>query len=166
MGSVTTPNYEVLNDNLTSKIDKILSENDNDSTKLVGILLDVQDIVPKKFIPMDVAAYVAEKLNVPLTGVYDVISFYASLSEKPRAEHVINLCKSVVCRVNNYMDLEKSLENVLGIKVGEATADGRFALQYSACFGACDVAPAIKIDTQVYGRLTEEKLKEVIESYR
>lgn len=166
MGSVTETKFEVLNDALASKIDKILSENEYDSTKLVGILLDVQDIVPKKYIPMDVAAYVAEKLNIPLTGVYDVITFYASISQKPRAEHVISLCESIVCKTNNSLDLEKSLEKVLGIKVGEATPDGKFSLEYSACFGACDVAPAIKIDTTVFGRLTEEKLREVIESYR
>lgn len=166
MGSATETQFEVLNAELTSKIDKILSENEYDSSKLVGILLEVQDIVPKKFIPMDVSAYVAENLNIPLTGVYDVITFYASISDKPRAEHIINLCKSIVCKTNNYLDLQKSLEKVLGIKVGEATADGKFALQYSACFGACDVAPAIKIDNQIYGRLTEKKLEEIINSYR
>ncbi len=166
MGSVTETKFEVLNDELASKIDKILSENAYDSTKLVGILLDVQDVVPKKYVPMDVAAYVAAKLNIPLTGVYDVITFYASLSEKPRADHVINLCKSIVCKTNNYMDLQKSLEKFLGIKVGEATEDGKFALEYSACFGACDVAPAIKIDQDVYGKLTDEKLIEIINSYR
>ncbi len=166
MGSIATPEFEVLNSELTSKIDKILSENEYDASKLVGILLDIQDIVPKKYIPMDVAAYVASELNIPLTGVYDVITFYSSLSDKPRAENIINLCKSIVCRTNNYMDLQKSLEKILGIKVGESTADGKFALQYSACFGACDVAPAIKINQDVYGNLTEEKLEEIIKRYR
>lgn len=166
MSSITTTKFEVLNSDLASKIDKILSDSNNDPSKLVGILLDVQDIVPKKFIPMDVAAYVANKLGLPLTAVYDVITFYASISEKPRAEHVISLCKSIVCKARNYEALKGSIEKVLGVKVGEATADGKFFVEYSACFGACDVAPAIKIDTQVYGNLTEESLKEVINNYR
>ena len=166
MGSVTTTEFEVLNNQLTSNIDKILSENEYNASKLVGILLDIQDIIPQKYIPMDVAAYVASQLNIPLTGVYDVITFYASLSDKPRAENVINLCKSIVCRTNNYLNLQESLEKILGIKVGESTADGKFSLEYSACFGACDVAPAIKINQDVYGNLTEEKLEEVISRYR
>lgn len=166
MSSVAATKFEVLNDELASKIDKILSDNDHDPSKLVGILLDVQDVVPKKYIPMDVAAYVANKLELPLTAVYDVITFYASISDKPRAEHVIRLCKSIVCKSRNYKFLQDTLEKALGVKIGEATADGKFFVEYSACFGACDVAPAIMIDNTVYGNLTEEKLTEVINNYR
>lgn len=166
MKSLTKSVYEELNQEIASKIDTILSENNSDSTKLVGILLEVQEVVPKKYIPSDVAAYVAEKLNLPLISVYDVVTFYESLSDTPRGENIINLCNSIVCKANNNKALQASLEKVLGIKVGEATANNKFYLQLSACFGACDVAPAIRINDEVYGNLTEDKLKEVIESYK
>ncbi len=166
MGEVIATQFEVLNKELASKINTIITENDNDPTKLVGILLDVQDVMPKQYIPKEVAAYIGEELDVPLSRVYDVISFYAALSEKPRADHVIQLCKSIVCRVCDYPQIREGLENELGIKVGEITEDKKIALSYTACFGACDVAPAIRVNGRVYGNLTQDKVKEIISTLR
>ena len=166
MGEVIATQFEVLNKDLASKIDKIITENDSDPTRLVGILLDVQDVIPKQYIPKEVAAYVGEELDVPLSRVYDVISFYAALSEKPRADYVVQLCKSIVCRVNGYPKIRENLEEILGINIGEITEDKKFALSYTACFGACDIAPAIRINERVYGNLTEEKIKEIISTLR
>lgn len=165
IGCGTMTKFE-LNANIVSKINEVLNKYDNDQTKLVGILLDIQDIIPKNYIPVEVATYVAEKLNLPIIKVYDVITFYAALSDKPRADYVIQVCNSVVCKFNGYDELRASLEKVLGIKVGEVTPDGKFSLDTCACFGACDISPAIRINSDVYGNLTEEKLKEVINSYR
>ncbi|MFZ5969648.1 MAG: NAD(P)H-dependent oxidoreductase subunit E [Bacillota bacterium] len=156
----------ILDKNLFVKIDSIIERYHTNKHDLVGILLETQDLIPQHYIPREVAAYIGEQLSVPFSKVYDVISFYAALSEKPKAKHVIQLCKSTVCRVNKYQTVREVLESELGIRMGETTPDGKFALEYSACFGACDVSPSFRIGSEVYGHLNETKIKEIIENYR
>nr|AIZ97534.1 NAD-reducing hydrogenase large subunit HoxE [Caloranaerobacter ferrireducens] len=68
--------------------------------------------------------------------------------------------------MNKYQKVREILERELGIKMGETTEDGEFSLEYTACFGACDISPAFRIDDKVYGNLNETKIKEIINSYR
>ena len=148
---------------LAVKIDEMLEGKQRDPSMLVGLLLEIQDIIPKQYIPTEVAVYVSEGLGIPLSKVYDVISFYAALSETPRADYVIQVCDSVVCKVVGNTLLKETLEGALGIKIGEITEDGKFALCHTPCFGACDIAPAIRLNGKVFGNLTsEEKIKEVV----
>ncbi len=167
MSSVNATTFEVLNKELAAKIDTIITNNANNSTKLVGILLEVQAIVPKQYLPLEIAAYISQKMNIPLSRIYDVISFYAALSDVPRADCVIQLCDSVVCKVTGNTVLKESLQELLGIKVNEITADGKYALEPTACFGACDIAPAIRVNGRVFGHLTsKEKVKKVLDNYK
>lgn len=152
---------------LALKIDLILSAHNNDGSKLVGILLDIQEMIPKHYIPEEVAYYLAEKLELKITGIYDVISFYSSLHDKPRAKYPIQICSSIVCKVNDSSTVFSMLKELLGIDINEVTYDGRFTLEKVPCFGACDVAPAVRINGKVYGHLNSKEkivalLKELV----
>lgn len=167
MNSTKTKSFGVLTSELALKIDEIIRSYQSNSTKLVGILLDIQDIVPKQYIPREVASYVSEKMNIPLSKVYDVISFYAALSDVPRADFVIQLCDSVVCKVTGNTILRDTITDHLGIKEQEATADGKYWLEYTPCFGACDISPAMRINGRVYGHLTtSDSIKAVLDQYK
>jgi NADH:ubiquinone oxidoreductase subunit E len=167
MNQNESKSMDVLTKETALKIDALITSYQNDSTRLVGILLDIQDIIPKQYIPQDVATYVSEKMNIPLSNVYSVISFFAALSEEPRADYVIQLCDSVVCKVTGNTVLRDTLTDLLGIHEGEATADGKYWLEYTPCFGACDISPAIRINGKVYGNLTTaESVKEVLDQYK
>ncbi|SHK27045.1 NADH-quinone oxidoreductase subunit NuoE family protein [Paramaledivibacter caminithermalis] len=154
------------NKNLIKDIDSILEKYDFDNHNLLPILQETQSLIPNHYIPEEVAKYIALKLNTPTSKVYDVISFFSSLSDKPKGLHVIQLCKSAVCRLNKYQTVRDILERELGIKMGEISDDGLFSLEYTACFGACDISPAFRIDNRVYGNLTEDKIIEIINNYR
>lgn len=164
----TKPNgFGVLTSDLVLKIDEIIQTYESNSTRLVGILLDIQDIVPKQYIPREVASYVSEKMNIPLSKVYDVISFYAALSDVPRADYVIQLCDSVVCKVTGNTILRDAITELLGIKEQEATADGKYWLEYTPCFGACDISPAMRINGKVFGHLTtQDSVKAALDLYK
>lgn len=154
-----------LDKNLAKRIDKILLEHNNDSTDLIGMLLDIQSIIERHYIPEEIAYYVAEKLTMPITQVYDVISFFSSLSEKPRAQYPIQVCDSIVCRINENKFVLDTLYEILGINLNEVTYDGRFTIEKVSCFGACNIAPAARINGRVYGRLTsKEKIEEMLNS--
>jgi NADH:ubiquinone oxidoreductase subunit E len=164
VSNAPTTKFEILTKELASKIDTIITRNESDSSKLVGILLEVQDIIPKQYIPMEVAAYISEKMDIHLSRVYDVISFYAALSSVPRAEYLVQMCDSVVCKVTGNNSLKEALQEYLGIGVNEVSADGRFALEYTPCFGACDISPAIRVNGKVYGNLTsKDKIKAILD---
>jgi len=167
MNSTKTKGFGVLTGELALKIDAIIKNYQSNSTKLVGILLDIQDIIPKQYIPREVASYVSEKMNIPLSKTYDVISFYTALSDVPRADYVIQLCDSVVCKVTGNTILRDAITDLLGIKEQEATADGKYWLEYTPCFGACDISPAMRINGKVYGYLTSpDSVKAVLDQYK
>lgn len=149
-----------------SKFDEIISSYDNDQSNLLRILQDIQGEIEEHYIPEDVAKYVALKIGVPTSKVYDVITFFSALSDKPKGKHVIQLCKSSVCRLNKYQTVRDVLERELGIKMGETTEDNYFTLEYTACFGACDISPALRINDKIYGHLNEKKIIEIIQQYK
>lgn len=150
----------ILTETLTAKIDGVLASYAKDPTRLVGMLLEIQDLTLKQYIPKEIAVYVGDQLDLPLSRIYDVISFYEALSDVPRGDIVIQFCDSVVCKVNGNNTLKKDLENILGIKMGETTPDGKYHLESAPCFGACDIAPAIRVNGVVYGPLkTEEAVR-------
>ncbi len=138
-------------------IDGIILSHGGDSTQLVGILLDIQAAGERKYISRSAAAYTARKLGLKLTQVYDVITFYAALHDKPRAKYPLEVCSSAPCRVNDSDNLLDTLQNILGIGLGEVTYDGRFTIERVPCFGACDVAPAVRVNGAVYGNLTSRE---------
>ncbi len=148
------------------QIDEILSKHHNEPSNLLPILLAVQDLNPQNYICEDVASYVAKDLDLTAVHVSSVISFYAALSLKPRGHHVIQICKSTACLVNDYQSLQENLIRELCIEVGDTTDDGLFSLEYTECFGACDIAPAFKIGHKIYGNLTSDKITEIINQYR
>ncbi|MFQ9976938.1 complex I 24 kDa subunit family protein [Clostridium cadaveris] len=155
----------VLDKNLAKEIDEIILSHDNDSTQLLGILLDIQDVVERHYIPEEIAYYLAERLSLPISQIYDVISFFSAISDKPRAKYPIEICDSVVCKINENVFLFNTLKDLLGIELNEVTYDGKFTIEKTPCFGACDVAPAVRINGTVYGKLTtREKIQDMLNS--
>lgn len=151
----TTPS--VLTESDKAIIDRIVAEHDNDPSQLVGILLDIQANSERKHISRPVAVYLADKLGVKITQIYDVVSFYSALHVRPRAKYPLEVCNSAPCRVNDSDTLLETLKDILGIELGEITYDGRFTIQKVPCFGACDIAPAVRVNGVVYGKLTDRE---------
>ena len=108
----------------------------------------------------------AEALGLSVSEVYGVATFYAFLSTKPQGRHVIRICKSLPCYIKNAPMIIESVQKAIGIKPGEVTPDGRFSFELTNCIGACDQAPAILINDEVYGNLTLRKISEILESHK
>jgi len=145
---------EQITDDFANKMDDILQRHDNDPKKLIGILLDIQDAVDLHYITQPIAYRLAKRLNIKITQIYDVLTFYAGLYTQPRAHFCIQICDSAPCRVNDSEGLHVALKDILGIDIGEVTYDNRFTLEKVPCFGACDVSPAFRAGGKVYGRLS------------
>ena len=108
---------------------------------------------------------VAESLDIPLSDVYGVATFYSFLSTRPQGKNVIRICKSLPCLLKNGETLAESVAREIGINPGETTADGRFSFELTNCIGACDKAPAMLINHDVHGDLTPGKVAQILRSY-
>lgn len=107
----------------------------------------------------------ARTLSLPLSEVYGVATFYAFISVKPRGRNVIRVCKSLPCYMKNGRRVAESVEKEIGIRPGASTADGRFSFELTNCIGACDQAPAMLVNDNLYGSLTPKKISGILKSY-
>lgn len=138
----------------------------NTPDKLIEVLLEVQSHSDENYITEKELKIISRELDVPLSKAFGVASFYSMLSTKKRGKYVIQVCNSGPCYVKNSKKVAKAFESALGIKMGEITEDGLFSLEYTSCIGACDLAPAAKINEEIYGNLDIEKIYKLIDSLR
>jgi NADH-quinone oxidoreductase subunit E len=145
---------------------KIMESYGNDPQQLIAVLLDIQEASGKNVVEQKWSILASKVLDVPLSKIYDILTFYAMFSTTPRGEHVIEICQSTPCRFTKAEKVVGWFEEVLGIAVGKTTDDGRFTLFRTSCVGACDVGPVAKIGDDVFGDLTLDKVKTLVQSYR
>jgi len=131
---------------------------------LIPVLHQIQNIYG--YLPEDVLKVVSQELNVPMSEIYGVASFYSYFSLEPKGEHIIRVCLGTACYVKGAQGLIDRLSKELGIEVGKTTADGKFTLEATRCLGACGLAPVMVIDEKVYGRLTPDDIPNILKEYK
>jgi len=108
---------------------------------------------------------ISELLGMSPADLDGVATFYNLIHRQPVGRHVVMVCNSVSCWIMGYEAIRKHLTSRLGIELGETTPDGRFTLLPIVCLGACDRAPTIMIDNQLYGNLDPEKIDQLLEAH-
>ncbi len=111
-------------------------------------------------------AELAKSLDLSISDVYGVATFYSFLSAKPLGRNIIRICKSIPCYLKNCQIIINTVEKEIGIKPGETTPDGKFSFQLTNCIGACDKAPAMMINNDVYDNLTPSKISKILKAYK
>ena len=117
------------------------------------------------YLPQELLAELANSLGISISDVYGVATFYSFLSIKPQGKNVIKICKSLPCYLKSSNLIIESVQKAIGIKPGGTTPNGKFSFQLTNCIGACDRAPAMMINNEVYGDLTPKNIKDVLKSY-
>lgn len=145
------------------KIDEMLEKYKGQKGALLQALQEAQGIMG--YLPLDVQKKVAESLNVTLSEVYSTITFYSFFNLKPRGKYQIRVCLGTACYVKGANKVLERFEQELGIKVGDTTDDIKFSLDACRCVGACGLAPTVIINEDVYGRLTPDKVPEILKKY-
>lgn len=149
-----------------SKITKLYSiceQYNNDPGELINILHATQGTFG--FIPQEIQEVIAFKLDIPVSQVYGVVSFYSFFTMTPNGKYPISVCMGTACYVRGAEKVLDELQRQLDIKVGETTNDGLFSLDCLRCVGACGLAPVISIAGKVYGRVAPEKVKKILSEY-
>ena len=132
--------------------------------ELITVLHKAQDIFG--YLPVEVQSFVSEKMDIPLSEVYGVITFYSFFTTTPKGEHPISVCLGTACYVNGAETILTELKRELGIAVGETTSDGKFSLDVLRCVGACGMAPVVTIGRKVYGRVKPDEVKNILKEYK
>ena len=118
------------------------------------------------YLPAEVQELVAKELGIPVSRVYGIVSFYSFFPMTPKGEHPISVCLGTACYVRGAEKVLDELKRQLGINVGEVTPDGKFSLTCLRCVGACGLAPVIEVGDKVYGRMTPDRVKDVLAEYK
>lgn len=134
-----------------------LKYSDKGSEYLIPLLQDVQEKFG--YLSKENLEYIAEHLDVPISKVFGVATFYNQFRLMPLGKHIIRVCRGTACHVKGSDQILDALQTELGVQVGETTQDGVFTLETVACLGACSIAPVIVIDDEFYGRLTTKEIK-------
>jgi len=143
------------------KISEVINYYENKPENLVQVLREIHK--GQNYITSKQLEEVAQKLDIPLSKVYGVSTFYTLLSPKPKGKYVLRICSSAPCYMAGSENLLKYLKDKLKIQEGETSADGLFTLESTGCLGICAVAPAIMVNDRVYGDLNIQKLDQIIE---
>lgn len=146
------------------QLQKILGAYPAQGRFLLPILQDIQDHY--HFLPKDHLRTVADHLNVPESRVFAVATFYRAFSLEPRGKKSIRVCLGTACHLRGAGKILRFLEDNLDVEAGRTTSDGMFTLETVNCLGACALAPVLMVEDRVYGRVTPDKVTEILERER
>ena len=146
-----------------AKLNSIIEKHKGKPGGLIPVLEEAQ--VCLEYLPMSVQKKIATELNLPLSRVYGVVTFYSFFTMTPRGKYTVRVCLGTACYVRGGKALTETLEKQFGIKEGETTADRMFTLESVRCLGACGLGPVIVIDDEVHGRVKPGKVKEILSQY-
>jgi NADP-reducing hydrogenase subunit HndA len=117
------------------------------------------------YLPIEVQKIIADELHVPMEKIYGIATFYSQFALNPKGQYQISVCLGTACYVKGAGDIYNKLEELLGIKGGECTPDGKFSLDACRCVGACGLAPVVMVNEEVYGRLGVEDVEAILAKY-
>lgn len=158
------PEEIYLNENEREEVDRIIDRYKGEEGILVSVLDDINSKL--NYLSKDVLKYVSMRLKIPQAQVLRVATFYNAFSLVPRGRHLINVCLGTTCFVKGVDLILEKMERYLEVRTGETTGDNRFTLKAVHCLGCCAIAPAVKIDNDIFGRLKQEDVEEILELYR
>jgi NADH-quinone oxidoreductase subunit E len=143
---------------------EILAEREEGASSLLAVLEEVQSRY--RYLPRDVLILISERLNVPLSQVYSVATFYNAFSLEPKGRHAIHVCTGTACHVRGAMQVLDRLETRLGIQAGQTSDDLEYTLETVNCLGACALGPIVVADGEYEGLMTASKVDRLIKSVK
>jgi NADH-quinone oxidoreductase subunit E len=145
------------------RIDRIIDKYECETGVLIQLLLDIQHEL--NWIPPEAIIRINKRLEIPVSEIYRVASFYTVLSLKPRGHHLVRVCAGTACYVRGGPRILDSLERILNIRAGETTSDNKFTLETVNCLGCCALGPVVEIDGQYHGKLSTLNVKKLLSNY-
>ena len=145
-------------------IKDIIAKYGADQAQIIAMLQDLQ--AAKRYLPEEDLRELAAALEIPLTRIYRIATFFKAFSLEPKGEHIINVCVGTACHVRGASRILDELERQLQIANGETTPDQKFSLETVNCLGACALGPVVVVDQEYHGDMTPGQVDKLMENYR
>jgi len=167
-GTAPAPDVEVFTEEVAAKLDAIIEKHKDTPGSLIPVLQQAQGVVG--YLPPVVQRHVAKAMNLPVSEVHGVVSFYHFFSMKPKGKHAIKVCLGTACYVKRAEEIVEKLKKNLNIEMGGVTEDKQFSLESVRCLGACGLAPVVVVDTnqvqETFGSINPVETHKILDSYR
>ena len=148
-----------------SAISAVIKKYQDSKSSLIAVLQDIQEKFG--YLPKEALQQVSASLEIPLSKLFAVATFYNAFSLEPQGKHVVCICEGTACHVKNANGLAQSTSRALGLDSCEGTtADGQLTVKKVRCLGCCSIAPVVKINETIHGSMTQNKLANVLKQYR
>ncbi len=131
---------------------------------LIMILHAVQDYYG--FVPQNICFLLAKELKIPLARIYEVLTFYSYFKLQASAKYKISVCQGTACYLKGGHEILQRIKDILNINEGQTTEDGLFTLETIRCYGCCGLAPVVKINDEIYGKLDKDKIADILSDYQ
>lgn len=142
----------------------IINKYKNMPNEAIHCLQQIQEVFG--YLPEEYITEISKSLNVSVSELYGIITFYTWFRLTPKAKYNIDVCLGTACFINGADALLDELQLRLGIKMGESTSDGMYSLTNTRCVGCCGLAPVLTINGEVYGKVKREDVKGILENLK
>ena len=160
-------NMESVNPDLTSEVmaqvDEVIDRHKGKRGCLIPVLEECQGIVG--YLPVELQDYIGDRLHIPGSNIYGVVTFYSFFSMVPKGRHTVKVCLGTACYVRGIGEVINRLKSKYHLKVGGTTEDRRFSLEAVRCLGACGLAPVVVVDKDTHGGVTPDSVLDILEKY-
>ncbi len=144
------------------KIDQIIDKHDCEASSLLQILLDIQS--ENSWLPREALGKVSKRLDVPLTRIQHIATFYKAFSLVPKGRHKVHICVGTACHVRGASRILDTVEEATGIRPGETDLELKYSLETVNCLGCCALGPVMEVDGKVHGKMTPVKTSEALKN--
>ena len=158
------PKEKTLVDSYSEKVYSLIDSHADKKELLIFLLQDIQ--AEFNYLPQDVLVRVSQKLDIPLSQVFSVATFFRAFSLKPRGRHLVTVCLGTACHVRGAHRLVDKLERDYAVKPGETTEDTKFTLETVNCLGCCALGPVVVVDGKYESQMNPDKLDRVLRRYK
>lgn len=146
-----------------ARLDEVIEEHKEKRGALMPVLHEAQKIFG--CLSLEVQQKISEKMSVPLSEIYGVVTFYSQFTLEPKGKYTIGVCLGTACYVRGSQAIVDKVTELTGVAVGKTSSDGKFSLEATRCIGACGLAPVLTVNEEVYGRLTVEDIPGILAKY-
>jgi NADH-quinone oxidoreductase subunit E len=145
------------------QVQTVLDNHEKTEASLIPVLQELQELYG--YLPKEALLQVSRDMNIPLSRIYGVVTFYAQFHLTPRGRHTVRVCRGTACHVRGGKSVLKAVQQALGVGENETTPDFTFTFETVACLGACALSPVLLVDKNYYGKLTPAKVDKILKHY-
>jgi NADP-reducing hydrogenase subunit HndA len=146
------------------KVTGILGKYESDPRDIISILQDIQEAY--SYLPREALKEVSKELNIPLSRILSLATFYKAFSLRPKGKHPVHVCLGTACHVRGAQLVLEKFERELDLKTGETSTDGLFSLDMVRCVGCCGLAPVVQVGEEIHGKITQTKVSGLVKKYK